>query len=100
MSHQKLLRSLHCVRPSQPCNRRRDLLYQNQGIAMSLVAARGDGARPCPPQTQPSPPPRDLVQRTSETLEASFVDLCALNTTPHFRMNSLQITKFKEQNTN
>ena len=30
---------------------------------MSLPAARGDGARLCPPKAQPSPPPRDLVQR-------------------------------------
>src|SRR5215213_2450712 len=32
---------------------------------MSLLAARGDGARLCPPKAQPSPPPRDLVQRSA-----------------------------------
>src|SRR5207248_396713 len=31
----------------------------------SLEVARGDGARPCPPKAPPSPPPRDLVQRTN-----------------------------------
>src|SRR5687768_2546117 len=55
---------LHCVRQAQPCNPRRDRLAQERGTSMSLLAARGDGARPCPPKAQPSPPPRDLVQRS------------------------------------
>src|SRR5688572_3806807 len=52
-----------CVRPGPPCNRQRDLLALGRGVESFLLAARGDGARLCPPKAQPSPPPRDLVQR-------------------------------------
>src|SRR4026207_758020 len=44
---------------------------------MSLQAARGDGARLCPPKAQPTPPPRDLVQRSFELCALIFV-LCSL----------------------
>src|SRR5690242_20301587 len=60
----RMSKLLHCVRQAQPCNLQRDRLVQERGTSMSPVAARGDGARPCPPKAQPSPPPRDLVQRS------------------------------------
>src|SRR6185369_14762956 len=59
-----------CVRQVQPCSQQRDLLVQERGTSESLLAARGDGARLCPPKAQQSPPPRDLVKRP--------FDLCAL----------------------
>src|ERR1700752_2408577 len=71
----RISESLRCVRQDQPYRRQRDLLAQERETSVSLRAARGDGARLCPPKAQQSPPPRDLVQRSPCVL---LFLLCAL----------------------
>src|SRR6266699_655676 len=47
--------SPRCAHQAQPCSLQRDLLAQERETSSSLLAARGDGARPCPPKAPPSP---------------------------------------------
>src|ERR1700752_1576323 len=88
----RISESLRCVRQDQPYRRQRDLLAQERETSVSLRAARGDGARLCPPKAQQSPPPRDLVQRSPCVL--LFV-LCALFWASQSTKYQVQTTKYQ-----
>src|SRR5688572_15567620 len=90
----RISESLRCVRPVQPCSQQRDRLVQERGTPWSLVAARGDGARQCPPKAQPSPPPRDLVQRSFELCVLLFV-LCPVAYGSQSTKYQVQSTKYQ-----